>query len=224
MHQPPNIRVPNVGESYARSYDRWVTTCAVLFGVFLGNQAVNAGAMILFDVSEDVSGVFRGWGEFAALLSTAAATVALAVLPLSLLLPFLSARGPVRPGRLPPWTTPEQARTARALVNGGVLSNDPWTDQVARAWANTLIWNAGHLSSPALRLIPVACGVLLLAMSAAAFASGARSGDLNQMALQANGFALFGAVLLLVPFQTRWVGRARRFRALHETAYGTVSR
>jgi hypothetical protein len=225
VHQPPNVRVPNVGEGYARSYDRWVTTLAILFGVFLGNQAVNAGAMMLFDVvSEDVSGVFREWGEFAAVLSVAAATVALFVLPLSLLLPLLSVRGPVRPGRLPPWTTPEQARTARALVNDGVLSNDPWTDQVARAWADTLLWNAGHLSSPALRLIPVISCALMLAMSAAAFASGARTGDLNQMALQANGFALFGAALLLVPFQTRRVGRARRFRALHETAYGKVSR
>ncbi len=224
MHQPPNVRVPNVGEGYARSYGRWVTALAVFFGVFLGSQALNGGAMMLFDVSEDVSGVFRGWGEFAAVLSPAAATVGLAVLPLSLLLPLLSVRGPVRPGRLPPWTTPAQARTARALVNEGVLSNDPWTDQVARAWADTMLWNAGHLSSPALRLIPVASCVLMLAMGTAAFASGARAGDLNQMALQANCLAFFGAALLLVPFQTRLVGRARRLRALHETAYGKVSR
>ncbi|MFC9085999.1 hypothetical protein [Nocardiopsis dassonvillei] len=224
MHQPPNVRVPNGGEGYARSYDRWVTALAVLFGVFLGSQALNGGAMMLFDVSEDVSGVFREWGEFAAVLSVAAAAVGLAVLPLSLLLPLLFSRIPVPPRRLPPWTTSEQARTARALVNEGVLSNDPWTDQVARAWADTILWNAGHLSSPALRLIPVASGVLMLAMNTAAFAWGAREGDVNQMALQANGFALFGAALLLVPLQTRQVGRARRFRALHEAAYGKVSR
>ncbi|WP_435107265.1 hypothetical protein [Nocardiopsis synnemataformans] len=225
MHQPPNVRVPNVGEGYARSYDRWVTTLAILFGVFLGNQAVNAGAMMLFDVvSEDVSGVFREWGEFAAVLSVAAATVALFVLPLSLLLPLLSTRGPVRPGRLPPWTTPEQARTARALVNGGVLSNDPWTDQVARAWADTLTSNAGLLFPPALRLVPVACGVLMLAMNAAAFAWGAREGDLNQMAIQANSFAFFGAIMFLAPLQFRRLERARRFRALHETAYGKTGR
>ncbi|APC38039.1 hypothetical protein A9R04_26700 [Nocardiopsis dassonvillei] len=224
MHQPPNVRVPNGGEGYARSYDRWVTALAVLFGVFLGSQALNGGAMMLFDVSEDVSGVFREWGEFAAVLSVAAAAVGLAVLPLSLVLPLLFSRIPVPPRRLPPWTTSEQARTARALVNEGVLSNDPWTDQVARAWADTILWNAGHLSSPALRLIPVASGVLMLAMNTAAFAWGAREGDVNQMSLQANSFALFGAALLLVPLQTRQVGRARRFRGLHEAAYGKVSR
>ncbi|MFF8764547.1 hypothetical protein ACF07Q_08525 [Nocardiopsis dassonvillei] len=224
MHQPPNVRVPNVGEGYARSYDRRVTALAVLFGVFLGSQALNGGAMMLFDVSEDVSGVFREWGEFAAVLSPAAATVGLAVLPLSMLLPLLSLRGPVRPGRLPPWTTPAQARTARALVNGGVLSNDPWTDQTARAWADALTLDAGHLSSPVLRLVPVASCVLMLAMGAAGFAWGARTGDLNQMALQANCLAFFGAVLLLVPFQFRRVERARSFRALHETAYGKTSR
>ncbi|WP_019608985.1 hypothetical protein [Nocardiopsis sp. CNS-639] len=223
MHQPPNVRVPNGGEGYARSYDRWVTTCAVLFGVFWGSQALNGGAMMLFDVSEDVSGVFREWGEFAAVLSVAATTVGLAVLPLSLLLPLLFSRIPVPPRRLPPWTTSEQARTAGALVDGGVLSNDPWTDQTARAWADTLILNAGLLSSPALRLIPVACGVLMLAMSAAAFAWGAREGDLNQMALQANSFVFFGAIMFLAPLQFRRLERARGFRALHETAYGKTS-
>jgi hypothetical protein len=220
VHQPPNVRVPNVGEGYARSYDRWVTTLAVLFSVFLGAQLLNFGAMLF----SDISGTFRAWGEFAAVLSVAAVTVALFVLPLSLLLPLLFIRIPVPPRRLPPWTTPAQARTARALVNDGVLSNDLWTDQVARAWADTLLWNAGHLSSPALRLIPIVSCVLMLAMSTAAFASGARAGDLNQMVIQANGFAFFGAALLLVPVQTRRVGGARRFRALHETAYGKVSR
>ncbi|WP_150251002.1 hypothetical protein [Nocardiopsis deserti] len=225
MRQPPNVRVPNVrvpnvGEGYARSYDRRVTTCAVLFGVFLGSQFLNVGAMLF----SDISGTFRKWGEFAAVLSAAVSAVALAVLPLSLLLPLLFSRVPAPPRRLPPWTTPEQARTARALVNDGVLSNDPWTDQVARAWADALTLNAGLLSSPALRLVPVACGVLMLAMNAAGFAWGAREGDLNQMAIQANGFAFFGAIMFLAPLQFRRLERARGFRALHETAYGRTSR
>ncbi|PDP87113.1 hypothetical protein CQJ94_13210 [Glycomyces fuscus] len=224
MHQPPNVRVPSAGELYARSYGRTVTTCAVLFGVFFGSQLLNCGAMVFSDVSEDVSGAFRGRGDSAAVLSTAAAAVSLAVLPLSLVLPLLYSRIPVPPKQLPPWTTPEQVRAARALVDGGALSNDPWTDQVALAWADTLSRNAGFLSSPTLRLLPVVSCLLLLAMSVLSFAWGAQQGDPNQMTLQANGFACFGMALVLTPLQIRRVERAHRFRALHETAYAKTSR
>ncbi|MFJ9556003.1 hypothetical protein ACIRPH_19465 [Nocardiopsis sp. NPDC101807] len=235
MHHPPRPppsaqpdRVPpRTAGSYARAYRRRRVTGLVLFGAALAVMAGNFAVMAVAAEAERPFGLLGGvaWARSVQAWTDTVGVLALVAVPALFLAALLCA--PTHwppPDRVPPRTTPEGLRAARALVRHRLIGSDARVNHVARSLAEAVLVNPSHLSglSPWFRaglyVVIGACHALMLAGGLYVIVRSLLRGDLNGLATGVHTVLMFIGLLCLLPLASARRARAGRYLALHDAA------
>lgn len=227
MHQPPNVRRPSYTDLYGPGFTVMVVCWIADFAIFLALSVVKGLSAVMGEVvwlTGDQTWQIRA--DAAAHLADTIGVVLLASCPvlLPVALALLVSQDVVGPKYLPPWTTRERLRTARVLAHNAVMSNDPRSNLLARAYAGRLTSTPAVLvSRPWTAFVVVLC-FLLAANGVFLLVQGVRAGDPSGMALGLNLALVFcgAAVFHLVNFSRN--RRMRAFCDLYDAAQGRVVR
>ena len=150
MHrpQPQPLRFPSYTELYGRPFEVLAFCWATVVLLFI----TTAGAKALAVVATEFLwfGLDPVWAAAAEALAHTFGVASLVISPgclvlMAVLFPMVQ---PMDPKLLPPWTTRERLRQARALIRDRALSDDPWTDLLARSYADVRVrWGAWVMNS-----------------------------------------------------------------------------
>ncbi|WP_285729089.1 hypothetical protein [Nocardiopsis sp. ATB16-24] len=223
MHQPPPLRFPSHTELYGRPFEVlafcWVTAGSLVL--------VAMGARLLAFVVDDALwfGLDPVWAAAAEALAHTLGIVSLALSPVCVIVGtvLLATVRPVGPKLLPPWTTGERLRRARALIRDHALSGDPWTDLLARSYAGVRLYWGGRLT----KCLPAACSLLCclwIVPGVFAMARAVREQDPGALALQLYGILVLLCAILMSFVTRAQIRRMRDFCHLYDSTYRGMPR
>ncbi|WP_017572872.1 hypothetical protein [Nocardiopsis halotolerans] len=225
MHQPPTNRFPSYTELYGPGFGVMVA-CAVLDVVLAAVLLVVKG---LFAVTDSIAWFtgdqgWRTWAETTGSLANTVGTVCLVSFPILLtavliLFVFLDF---VEPKALPPWTTRERLRTARALAGDAVMGDDPQVNFLARVYAGAATRMRVPLTyQHVLTISLIGCGFLALS-GVYVLVQSMRDGDPSLMAFGLHsiilGSGMAAANLVLLPQRRRMRAFCDLYDASHQRA------